>query len=410
MAPRIYESARLSRILGLVTGTPAPRPLFRLLLVVLALAAALSVRAETTLARLADDAAAALRRSARGAALELSVPDDRTASGSSLAADLHALLVARLPPPPGATRRVRVASVLSQQSGRLVFSARLVEEPDARLIDVVSVSMATDGGDLSLASAPWSGAVGALDVVRQERSALVQAPVLDLAFLGDDRLLVLWPEEVGLYRWDQAALRLESRHALAGPRRAVRTPGGILWTSDRESAFWALTSRVGRATVFSAEGGRLAVSAPAEDSLPWPGVANGIRFRAGTNLVEAEAALGVGPFLALDGEGAALVAVAADGVLLTPGADGPHAGPRVGACVATPRPDVLVASTPAPPGARDSLLFLDRRPPHAERARLPVDGSVRALAARTAGARSRVVAAVEDETGTSLLALELGWP
>jgi hypothetical protein len=396
-----------------VPGTRAARPLLHLVLAALAFAAPPGAHAETTLARLADDAAAALRRAARGAPLELVAPDDRTDGTSSLAADLHALLQARLPAVAAGGRRVRVTSVLSQQPGRLVFSARLVEAPDGRLIDVVSVSMATDGGDLSLASTPWAGAAGTLDVVRQERSAPLPGPVLDLAFLGDDRLLVLWPEEVGLYRWDQASLRLESRHVLAGPRRPVRTPGGILWTSDRENAFWALTSRVPRATVFAVEGERLSVASPAADSVPWPGVANGVRFRPGTNLVEGVAdAVGSGPFLALDGDGATLVAIGADGMLLTPGGpSGPETGPRVGSCVAAPRPGTLVATAPGPPGTRDALLFLDRQPPHTERARLPIDGAVRALAARTAGARSRVVAAVEGEGGsTSLLALEIGWP
>jgi hypothetical protein len=393
-----------------VTGTPAPRPLLRLLIASIALAAAPAARGETTLARLADDAAAALRRAARGATIELKAPDDRTAVASSLAADLHALLQARLPPVAG-PRRVRVTSVLSQQPGRLVFSARLVEEPDGRLIDVVSVSMATGGGDLSLASTPWPGAAGAVDVVRQERSAPLGGPVLDLAFLGDDRLLVLWPEEVGVYRWAEAALRLESRQVLSGPRRPVRAPGGLLLASDRENAFWALTSRVPRATVFAVEGAHLSVASAAEDSVPWPGIANGVRFRPGTNLVEgALEAVGGGPFLALDGDGTALVAVGADGTLLTPGTGGPHAGPRVGSCVAAPRPGTLVVAAPGPPGARDALIFLDALPPHAERARLPVDGSVRALAARAAGARSRVVAAVESEGATFLLALEIGWP
>jgi hypothetical protein len=374
------------------------------------IAAPTGAGAATTLARLADDAAAALRRAARGAPLELGVPDDRTGRTSSLASDLHALLQARLPAVAAGGRHVRVTSVLSQQPGRLVFSARLVEAPDGRLIDVVSVSMPTDGGDLSLASAPWAGAAGALDVVRQERSAPLPGPVLDLAFLGE-HLLVLWPEEVGLYRWDQASLRLESRHVLAGPRRPVRTPGGLLWTSDREDAFWALTSRVPRATVFSVEGAGLSVASTAADSVPWPGVANGVRFRPGTNLVEGETgAVGAGPFLALDGDGALLVAVGADGMLLAPG--GPDgARPRVGCCLAAPRPGTLVTTAPGPPGPRDALLFLDRQAPHAERARLPIDGTVRALAARPAGARSRVVAAVEGEGGdTTLLALEIGWP
>lgn len=392
-----------------MTGTPAPRALLPLLAALLALSAG-PARAATTLARLADDAATALRRAARGAALELAVPDDRTASPSSLATDLHALLTARLPAPVAGAPRVRVTSVLSEQPGRLVFSARLVEVPEGRLVDVVSVSMAADPGDLSLASTPWPGAAGGIDVVRQERSAPLAGPVLDLAFLGDDRLLVLGPEEVALYRWDQAALRLESRHVLAGPRRAVRAPGGLLWTSEGESAFWALSSRVARASVFSVEGTRLSVASGAEDSVPWPGIPNGVRFRPGTNLVEGDAgAVGSGPFLALDGDGAGLAAVAADGTLLT-AAGGGSAGPRVGSCLATPRADTLLSTSSAPPGARDALVFLDRRPPYAERARLPVDGAVRALAARLSGARSRVVAAVETAAGTSLVAIEIGWP
>jgi hypothetical protein len=396
-----------------VNGTRAPRPLLQLVLAALVLAAPSGARAEATLARLADDAAAALRRASRGSPLEIGVPDDRTGGTSSLAADLHALLVARLPAVKAGGRRVRVTSVLSQQPGRLVFSARLVEATDGRLIDVVSVSLATDAGDLSLASAPWTGASGALDVVRQERSAPLPGPVLDLAFLGDDHLIVLWPEEVGLYRWDEASLRLAARHVLAGPRRPVRTPGGLLWASDRESAFWALTSRVPRATVFAVEGERLSVASGAADSLPWPGVANGVRFRAGTNLVEgATGTVGGGPFLALDGEGDLLVAIGADGTLLAPGrADAGEPGLRVGSCLAAPRAGTLVATAPGAPGARDGLLFLDREPPHAERARLPIDGTVRALAARAAGARSRVVAAVESDGGdTTLLALEIGWP
>lgn len=364
--------------------------------------------AATTLARLADAAATALQQAARGAPLELGAPDDRTGASSSLAADLHALLQARLPAVGAGGPRVRVTSVLSQQRGRLVFSARLVEARDGRLVDVVSVSMPTDGGDLSLASAPWAGSAGALDVVRQERSAPLPGPVLDLSFLGDELLVVLWPDEVGLYRWDQASLRLESRQRLAGPRRPVRTPGGLLWTSDRENAFWALTSRVPRATVFTVEGARLSAASTAADSLPWPGIANGVRFRPGTNLVEGAAGgFDAGPFLALDGDGAQLVAIGADGVLLTP--NGPD-GPRVGSCLAAPRHDILVTTAPGPPGPRDALLFLERQAPHAERARLPIDGTVRALAARPSGPRARVVAAVEGEGSTTLLALEIGWP
>ena len=165
-------------------------------------------------------------------------PRTARAAGRRFSLDLHALIEARLPAgsrPTTDGRRVRVTSVLSEAPGRLVFSARLVEEPGGRLLDLVSVSMASDAGDLSLASVPWPGASGRLDVVRQARTATLPAPVLDLAFLDDARLVVLWAEELGLYRWEDGGLRLESRQALRGPRQAVRTPGGLLAVAEGEA-------------------------------------------------------------------------------------------------------------------------------------------------------------------------------
>ena len=169
-----------------------------------------------------------------------------------------------------------------------------------------------------------------------------------------------------------------------------------------------------RATVFAVEGERLSVASAAADAVPWPGIANGVRFRPGTNLVEgALDAVGSGPFLALDGDGAALVAVGADGTLLTSGgADGPQAGPRVGSCVAAPRPGTLVATAPGPAGRarRPAVPATGARRTRSARG-CPIDGAVRALAARAAGARSRG-GRRRRERGrrTSLLALEIGWP
>jgi hypothetical protein len=365
-------------------------------------------RGEATLARLADDAAAALLRAARGVPIELGVPEDRTGRGSALSLDLHALIEARLPPgarPTAEGRRVRVTSVLSEAPGRLVFSARLVEEPGGRLLDLVSVSMATDAGDLSLASVPWPGASGRLDVVRQARTASLPAPVLDLAFLDEGRLIVLWAEELGLYRWEDGGLRLESRHPLRGPRQAVRSPGGLVAVSEREGSFWAMTSRVSRPALFGLEGSRILERGSA-DAVPWPGSRTGLRFRAGTNLIEGTIdGVGEGPFVAIDADEAP-VAVTGEGHLRGLG----EPDQRVGATLAVPRPGILMTSTPLPPPEADALVVIERRPPYATLARLPVDGSVRALAARPSGARSRVVAAVERADGTHLLALEVGWP
>ncbi len=366
-----------------------------------------AARAEATLARLADDAAAALVRAARGLPIELGATEDRTGRGAGLALDLQALVQARLPTAraPADGRRVRVTSVLSEGPGRLVFSARLVEEPGGRLLDLVSVSMATDAGDLSLASVPWPGASGRIDVVRQARTPSLPAAVLDVAFLDDTRLVVLWAEELGLYRWEDGGLRLESRSPLRGARVAVRTPGGLIAVAEREGAFWAMTSRVARPALFGVEGTRIVERASAE-AVPWPGSRTGVRFRAGTNLLEgAIDGLGEGPFLALETDEAPL-AVTSEGRLLGLG----DSDQRAGAGLAVPRPGILVTSTTLPPPEADAVVAIERRPPYATLARLPVDGSVRALAARPTGNRSRIVAAVEREDGTHLLALEVGWP
>lgn len=388
------------------------RPLARLVLpVVLLVAAAVrppaTVRAEATLARLADDAAAALARAARGAPIEMAMPEDRTGRGSGLALDLQSLILARLPRAaagtPG-TRAVRVTSVLSESPGRLVFSARLVEEPGGRLLDLVSVSMATDAGDLSLASVPWPGASDRLDVVRQARTPTLPAPVLDLAFLDDSRLVVLWAEELGLYRWEDGGLRLESRQPLRGPRVPVRAPGGLLAVAEKEQAFWAMTSRVARPALFGVDGTRV-VERSSADAVPWPGSRSGLRFRAGTNLLEGQVdGLGAGPFLAVNADEGAL-AVTGEGRMVGLG-DGDQ---RVGASLAVPRAGVVLTSTALPPPEADALVALERKPPFATLARLPVDGSIRAIAARAAGPRSRIVAAVEREDGTHLLAVEVGW-
>jgi hypothetical protein len=98
--------------------------------------------------------------------------------------------------------------------------------------------------------------------------------------------------------------------------------------------------------------------------------------------------------------------VTSDGRLLVAG----ETDQRAGATLAVPRPGVVLTSTALPPPEADALIAVERRPPWAIIARLPVEGSVRALAAHVAGNRSRVVAAVERGDGTHLLALEVGWP
>src|SRR4029453_13297065 len=78
------------------------------------------LHAEVTLARLADDAAAALLKTARGVPTQLRGREDPRGRGSGLSLDLHALIEARLPlaaRASGGERRVRVTSGLPDDPG-----------------------------------------------------------------------------------------------------------------------------------------------------------------------------------------------------------------------------------------------------------------------------------------------------
>jgi len=69
----------------------------------------------------------------------------------------------------------------------------------------------------------------------------------------------------------------------------------------------------------------------------------------------------------------------------------------VGPTLAALWPGFLAASSAAPPGERDTVLVLalsTGAAPHVA-SELPVDGAVRALAARVSGHTARLVAAVE---------------
>src|SRR4029077_20458668 len=96
--------------------------------------------------------------------------------------------------------------------------------------------------------------------------------------------------------------------------------------AESDAAFWALTSRSPRALLFAVEDGRL-VERQEAAALPWPGCPSGLRYRAGTNLIEgAIAGVPAGPYLGLD-DSAPRVAVTTDGSLRTGAAAGPRTGP-----------------------------------------------------------------------------------
>jgi len=387
---------------------PAPPRRAAVLLAVLAFAP--PAFAAPALVRLAEGFAGEVVRVARGRPVEVTVPEDRTGHGASLALDLHALVLERLKGRAevrGSGPRLRVRSVLSETPAGLVLSARVVEEPGGALVDLVSVSAPADESVIALSPVPAPPGPAALDVRSTGQTPLLEEPVLDLAFFGDDRLVVLGPDAVALYKWGDGGLTLESRRPWPGHLDTVRFPGGLLRVAERDSAFWAITSRSPRALLFAVEEGRL-VERQQADALPWPACPAGLRYRAGTNLIEGSVAgLGPGPFLALDDSVPGL-AVHADGALAESAVNGLAVGPAL----ASLWPGVVAAASPRPPGDDDAILVVALRGGSTDAPRVlesvRVDGAVRALASHARGESVRLVAAVEDaEGGTRLLAMDL---
>ena len=372
------------------------------------LASALPAAAAPALVRLAEGFAAELVRAARGRPVEVAVPEDRTGRGAALALDLRALVLDRLQGRATVTEsgpRLRVQSVLSESATGLVVSARIVEEPGGRLVDLVSVSAPADETLHALAPLRDAPSPGDIHVLSTGRTPPLDEAVLDLAFFGDDRLVGLGPDSVALYRFEGEGLALESRRPLSGPQEQVRFPGGMLRVAEGDGAFWALTSRSSRALLFAVEDGRLVERQEAE-ALPWPGCLAGLRYRRGTNLVEgtiAEAA--EGPFLGLD-DAAPGVAVTADGVLRVGTAAGLPAGPALSSLW----PGVVAASSAQPPGESDVIQIVSTSGSGTPRIldSLRVEGAVRALAGRMGGKATRLAAAVQGpDRATRLVVMDL---
>jgi hypothetical protein len=367
----------------------------RALAAVLVLAAAASPVA--TLGRLADAAAAEIVRVSAGRPVDLSPPEDRT--GAGLGADLDTLVRSRLEGRvtlASSGPRLSVASVVAEVGSRLVWSARVVEEPSAALVDVISVSGSWDPGLLPLV--PSRGGAGAegVDVLDRATTPPIEGRIVALAFAGEERLLVLFDDALALYRRDGLALRLESRRDLPGPLSTVRFPGGLLLASESESACWALTSRTPRAVLFSLDGSRLTATHQAE-VVPWPRIAAGVRLRPGTNLFDVAGPGLEGPVLAMEPEAGWMIA--ADGALARMGGNEPS-GParRAGPALTRLWPGWIAAASPDPPGEHDRIL-LYRESADASTASLPVEGAVRALASRRHGGNALLAAALEDPAG-----------
>lgn len=371
---------------------------------VLLLAAAATPGA--SLGRLADAVAAEIVRVTGGRPIDLAPPEDRT--GAGLAFDLDQLLRRRLEDRvPFATSgdRLAVKAVLAQVGTRLVWSARVIEEPAGAPADIVSVSMSWDPALLPLVPRGGSSTEG-VDVLERAMTPPIEGRIVALAFAGDERLLVLFDDALALYRRDGLALRLESRRELPGPLTPVRLPGGLLLALESESACWAMTSRAARASLFSLDGGRLTAVQQA-DALPWPRAPAGVRFRPGTNLLEVAVPGVEGPVLAIEPDEGWVVL--ANGVLARAGSpDLPAPGRRAGPALTRVWPGLLAAAAPEPPGEHDRIvLFGDSA--RAVAGVVAVEGAVRALASHRRGATALLAAAIEDPAGGFRLGLfELG--
>jgi hypothetical protein len=246
---------------------------------------------------------------------------------------------------------------------------------------------------------------------------VVQAPLADrptaLAFVDEARLLLLTADEVALVRLDGASLSILSRLALSGPRRAARASAGLIFFDHDSSTAWVLTNHRARAHLVDLGGDRVTERAEAE-AFPWPGSSTGLRFREGTTWIEGEVeGVGSGPFLALARDAGA-VAVSTDARLLSsfavPGSasEGEDDRPLVGPTLATPWPGWLAASTAAPPGASDRLLLLESSSGRfAEAAAIEVEGAIRAVASRGAGATARLALVTERAGRFRLVFLDL---
>ena len=361
---------------------------------------------QSPLVRLAELLADEIERVAQGRAVEVLPPENRTSRPATLAADLRDLVLARLegsaaPSPEGS--RLLVAPVLAEDARRLVVSARVLIEPEGRLLDLLSVSVDKDPSLLVPAPLRVPSAGGPIEVVSVTLSPPLEDAVLDLELLDEDHLVLLFPDSAVLAVRQGSGLSQVSRLDLPGPLTPVRAPGGIVVPADPGPACWFLTARARQAVLARVEGERLVPIATAP-AIPWPGSETGISYRIGTNLLEGlPSSLGLGPHLAADGD----AAVSETGELRLAGLAG-RSGVRAGSALALAWPGLVATSSAEPPGRADwvQLLATNGQPLRIVET-IPVEGAIRALAARAQGDRALLAVAVDLETACHLLLMEI---
>jgi hypothetical protein len=380
-----------------------------LALLVLTVAAALSspVPAEPPLVRLADALAAEIERVAGSETVELLAPQDLT--GATLAADLRELTLSRLQ---GRVLvgsegpRLVVSPVISETARELVVSARVVRVPEGTLVDLITASAATERGPMTATAARARSERARLEVISAVRTPPLEGPVLDLLPLPGERLLVLFPGVLALYRWDESGLALLERTKLKTPRQPMRAPAGMIWGLAPGEPSWILEAASEEAVLYEVQGSRLKERSRAA-ALPWPGAPSGLRYRIGTHLLEGlPAPLGPAACLAVRTSPLGDLSVSSDGRLVL--ADGTTTGLRVGPALAWLWPAVVAAPSASPPGPRDVIQIIDLgdAPPRLIDS-IGVEGAVRALTARSHGNHIQLLAGVDETESSHLLALEV---
>jgi hypothetical protein len=252
-------------------------------------------------------------------------------------------------------------------------------------------------------SAPPGIPDASLEVWTAATSASVEGPILAVAVLPGERLALLTREAVRVFRWRNGELASLGERVL-DELEPVRSPGGLLLAS--EDALWVLRSGRARAVLLAFdEAGRLRERVQS-DAIPWPSCPHGLRYRAGTNLLEGEAeGLGDGPFLAVAGG----LAVDAAGRLLVATSGGPRPSTlRAGPSLVSLGNGLFAAASAAAPGPRDTVLLLQRDGDELRLlSEIPVEGAVRALAAVPMDGMARLEAAVESGDRVRLVTFEI---
>jgi hypothetical protein len=264
----------------------------------------------------------------------------------------------------------------------------------------VLVSIALLGAPLAAAK-PRSPQGGAVLLARLPR------PVLAIAFVGTTRVLLLEEDRASLWRLSAESIVKEAEHLLPAPAERVRWPGGLLIGVADGLDFWALRSGWPEALLLTCSeedaAAELTIGERAA-ALPWPGASNGLRFRAGTNILEGEIrGLGRGPFLAVTPDGA--WAVDPEGRLEIPGQPSTPSA-CVGSVLTHPWPEVAFTTSPTRP---EALIAVSVDGPAARLSRLAdIAGSVRALATHAIGDDAVVLLAVDEGDAYSLQRLDVG--